>query len=157
MKQILIFVALMLIGVTSAEREYAQVNDFNVSLDLNQTHDTVIDAGDGINGSVAIRTFDGSITCNLFRYPEPLKLNSTWLRENLAALPANGVPAEEIEVDQNRGILIVSMSSDTGEPIYGTVYYPDIKEGKANAFVSITSTLPFYTTADILRTLQVAV
>jgi hypothetical protein len=157
MKIAMILVALMLIGVASAEREYAQVNDFNVSFNLNQTHDAVIDIGDGINGSVSIRTFDGSITCNLFRYPEPLKLNSTWLRENLAALPKKGVPGEEIEVDKEKALLIISMSGDTGEPIYGAMYYPEIREEKASAFISITSTLPFYTTADLFRTIEVII
>jgi len=53
MRLILIFIALLLIGVASAERENAQVNGFSVSFDLNQPHDTVIDNGDGINVSVA--------------------------------------------------------------------------------------------------------
>jgi hypothetical protein len=157
MKLALILAALMLIGVASAERENAEVNGFNVSFDLNQTHDTVIDTGNGINGSVAIRTFGGSFTCNLFRYPKPLSLNATWLKDNLIALPRNGVPAEQIEVDKNQGIFIISMSSDTGEPIYGAIYYPDIQAGKANTFISVTSSLPFYTTADLLRTIKVDV
>jgi hypothetical protein len=157
MRLILIFVALMLIGVTSAEREHAKVNGFNVSFELNQTHDTVIDTGNGANGSVAIRTFDGSMTCILIRYPKPLSLNSTWLQENLIAVPRNGLPVEQIEVDKNQGIFIISMSSDTGEPIYGAIYYPDIQAGKANTFVSVTSSLPFYTTADLLRTIKVDV
>ncbi len=155
MRPILIFVALMLIGVASADRENAQVNDFTISFDLNKTHDTVIDTGNGINGSVEIRTFEGSITCNLFRYPKPLPLNSTWLKDNLAMFSRNGAPAEQIEIDGDQGIFIVSMSGDTGEPIYGAMYYPDVEKGKANTFVSITSTLPFYTTADFLRTVQV--
>jgi hypothetical protein len=67
----------------------------------------------------------------------------------------NGAPAEQIEIDGDQGIFIVSMSGDTGEPIYGAMYYPDVEKGKANTFVSITSTLPFYTTADFLRTMQV--
>jgi len=155
MKLALILVALMLIGVAAAEREYAIVNGFNVSFDLNQTYDVVIDTGDGINGSVTIRTFEGSFTCNLVRYPKPLSLNSTWLRDNLIALPINGVPAEQIKVDKAQGIFIISMSSDTGEPIFGAIYYPDIRAGNASTFVSVTSTLPFYTTADLLRTLHV--
>ena len=157
MKLALILTAMMLIGVTSAERENVQVNDFNVSFDLNQTHDTVIDTGDGINGSVAIRTFDGSMTCNLFRYPKPLTVNSTWLRQNLAVLPRSGVPAEQIEMDNSQGVLVILMSNDTGKPIKGAFYYPEMQAGKANAFVSITSTLPFYTTADMLRTIQVTI
>ena len=155
MKLALILTALMLIGVASAERENAEANGFNVSFDLNQTHDTAIDTGNGINGSVSIRTFDGSMTCNLFRYPKPLSLNATWLKDNLIALPRNGVPAEQIEVDKNQGIFIISMSSDTGEPIYGAIYYPNIQAGKANTFVSVTSSLPFYTTANLLRTIKV--
>ena len=157
MKLALILTVMMLIGITSAEREYVQVNDFNVSFDLNQTHDTVIDTGDGINGSVAIRTFDGSMTCNLFRYPKPLTVNSTWLQENLAAIPRNGAPAEQIAIDNSQGVLVILMSNDTGKPIKGAFYYPDMQGAKANAFISVTSTLPFYTTADLLRTLQVAV
>jgi len=157
MRRILVFVALALIGAASAESEYAKVNDFNVSFDLNQTHDTVIDTDDGINGSVTIRAFDGSVTYNLVRYPKPLSLNSTWLRDNLIALPTNGVPAEQIEIDKQQGIFIISMSNDTGEPIYGAIYYPEIQSGKANTFVSITSTLPIYTTVDLLKTMHVAV
>lgn len=157
MRRILVFVALALIGAASAEIEYAKVNDFNVSFDLNQTHDTVIDTGDGINGSVTIRAFDGSVTYNLVRYPKPLSLNSTWLRDNLIALPTNGVPAEQIEIDKQQGIFIISMSNDTGEPIYGVIYYPEIQSGKTNTFVSITSTLPIYTTVDLLKTMHVAV
>jgi hypothetical protein len=155
MKLIPILAALMLIGVTSAEHENIEVNDFIVSFDLNKTHDTVSDTGDGINGSVAIRTFEGSFTCNLIRYPKPLSLNSTWLRDNLIALPTNGIPAEQIEVDRSQGIFIISMSSDTGKPIYGAFFYPDLQAGNASAFVSVTSTLPVYTTADLLRTFHV--
>jgi len=157
MKLALILAALMIIGVAMAERETAEVNGFKVSFDLNETHDTAIDPGDGINGSVAIRTFDGSLTCHLFRYPEPFSLNSTWIRDNLAALARNGIPAEQIDVDNIHGIFIISMSKDTGEPIYSAGYYPDIQEGTANAFVSITSTLPFYATADMIRTIEVTV
>jgi hypothetical protein len=155
MKLTLILAALMLIGIASAERENSEVNEFNISFDLKQTHDTVIDKGDGINGSVVIRTFEGTLTYNFFRYPKPLSLNSTWLRDNLIALPTNGVPAEQIEVDKNQGIFLISMSSDTGEPIYGVIYYPDMQAGKATTFVSVTSTLPLYTTADLLRTINV--
>jgi hypothetical protein len=157
MRLILVIVALIFIGAASAESEYAKVNGFNVSFDLNQTHDIVIDTGDGINGSVTIRAFDGSITYVLFRYPKPLSLNSTWLSENLMALPTNGVPAEQIEIEKKQGIFIISMSNDTGEPIYGAIYYPDLESGKINTFVSITSTLPIYTTVDLLRTTHVAV
>jgi len=156
MKLALILAALMLIGVASAERENAEVNGFNVSFELNQTHDTAIDTGDGINCSVAIRTFDGLMTCKLFRYPKPFPLNSTWLQENLIALPRNRVPAEQVEVDKNQGIFMISMSGDTGEPVYRAFYYPGMQGGKANTFVSVTSTLPFYTTADLLRTIHVA-
>ena len=155
MKPAIILAVMMLIGVASAEREYVQVNDFNVSFDLNQTHDSVVNNGDGVNGSLAIRTFEGSMTCNLFRYPQPLYVNSTWLQENLAIIPRNGAPAEQIEVDKKQGVLVILMSNDTGKPIKGAFYYPDMQEGKANTFVSVTSTLPFYTTADLLRTLHV--
>jgi hypothetical protein len=157
MKLALILVALMLIGVGSAEREHAKVNEFNVSFDLNQSHDTVVDTGDGINGSVTIRTFDGNMAYSLFRYPKPLSVNSTWVQDNLIALSRMGVPTEQVEVDKNQGIFIISMSNDTGRPIYGAIYYPDMKAGKANTFVSVTSTLPFYTTADLIRTIHVAV
>ena len=157
MKLALILAALMLIGFASAEREYAKVNGFNVSFDLNQTHDTVIDTGDGINGSVAIRTFDGDMTFNLVQYPKPFSVNSTWVRDNLIELQRAGVPSEKVEVDKNQGIFIIEMSNDTGRPIYGAVYYPDIKAGKASTFISVTSKLPFYTTADLLRTVHVAV
>jgi|WetSurMetagenome_2_1015567.scaffolds.fasta_scaffold21519_1 hypothetical protein len=157
MRLILLFIGLILIGTASSEVEYAKVNEFNVSFNLNQTHDTVIDAGDGINGSVTIRTFEGSVTYDLFRYPEQISLNSTWLRENLIALPSNGVPAEQIEIDKKQGVFIISISNDTGEPIYGAFYYPDMQSEKANTFVSITSTLPIYTTVDLLRTMHVAV
>jgi|GEM_PF-1484801 hypothetical protein len=157
MKIALILAALMLIAVASAEREYVQVNDFNISFNLNQTHDAVVDTGDDINGSVSIRTFEGSMTCNLFRYPKPLTVNSTWLQQNLAVLPRSGVPAEQIEVDNSQGVLVILMSNDTGKPIKGAFFYPDMQKGEANAFVSITSTLPFYTTADLLRTIQVTV
>jgi hypothetical protein len=155
MKLALILAALMLIGFASAEREYAKVNGFNVSFDLNQTHDTVIDTGDGINGSVAIRTFDGYMDFSLVQYPKPLPVNSTWVRDNLIALPRAGVSSEKIEVDKNLGVFIIQMSNDTGRPIYGAVYYPDMKAGKANTFISVTSTLPFYRTADLLRTVHV--
>jgi len=157
MKIALILAAIMLIGVASAEREYAKVNGFNVSFDINQSHDTVIDTGDGINGSLAIRTFEGSFTYYLVQYPKPLLLNSTWLSDNLIALSTNGIPAEQIDVDTIKGIFIISMSNDTGEPIYGVIYYPYIQAGKTNTFVSVTSTLPFYTTADLLRTIKIAV
>lgn len=151
----LILIILVLIGTASAEIEYVKVNGFNVSFDLNQTHDTTVDIEDSINGSMKIRAFDGSMTCNLFRYPKTLSVNSTWVQESLIALSNAGIPAEKIEVDNNQGIFIISMSNDTGEPIYGVIYYPDIQTGKANIFVSLTSTLPFYTTADLLRTIHV--
>jgi len=154
MKPILMLIALMLIGMASAERENVQVNDFNISFDLNKTHDTAIDKGDGINGSVVIRTFEGSITCELFRYPKPLQLNSTWIEENLAGWPRNGHPAEQIVVDGSQGIFVVGMSND-GKPAYRAMFYPDVKEREVTAFVSIISTLPFYTTADFLRTIKV--
>jgi hypothetical protein len=38
MRLVLILATMILIGVTSGEREYVQVNDFNVSFELNQTH-----------------------------------------------------------------------------------------------------------------------
>jgi hypothetical protein len=95
--------------------------------------------------------------CNLFRYPEPLTVNSTWLQQNLAVLPRNGVPAEQIKVDNSQGVLVILMSNDTGKPIKEAFYYPSMQDGKASALVSITSTLPFYTTADLLRTIQVTV
>jgi hypothetical protein len=49
------------------------------------------------------------------------------------------------------------MSKVTGRPIYTVLYYPDMKDGKAKAFVSISSTLPFYVTADLLRTIHITV
>lgn len=155
MKLALIFVALVLIGMASAE--HAKVNGFNVSFELNQTHDVVVDKGDGINGSLTVRTFEGALTTNLIRYPKTSSVNSTWIQDGLISMSSSGVPAEPQEIDKNQGILLIPMSKDTGRPIYRTLYYPDLKAGKANTFVLITSTLPFYTTADLLRTIHVAV
>ena len=156
MKLALILATLMLLGVASAE--HAKVNGFDVSFELNKTHDTAVDTGNGINGSATIRTFDGDLALVLYRYAKPLSVNSTWINDNLIALHSQvGVPAEQVVVDKNPAIFIVSMSKDTGKPIYNALYYPDLKAGKANTFVSITSTLPFYTTADLLRTIHVAV
>ena len=153
----MILVALMLTGVASAEREYAKVNEFNVSFELNKTHDVVIDAGNSINGSLAIRTFEGTLTISLIQYPKPHSVNSTWLRDGLIGLSNMGAPAEAVEIDKSQSIFIISMSRDTGRPVYGALYYPDLNAGKASRFISISSTLPFYTTADLLRTIQVAV
>jgi len=155
MKLILIIVALVLMGVASAE--HASVNGFNVSFDLNQTHDVVVDQGNSINGSITVRTFEGSLITNLIRYPKTFSVNSTWINEDLTALSDIGLPAEPFDVDNNHGVLIISMSKDTGKPIYGVLYYPDLKAGKAKTFVSITSTLPFYATSDMIRTMHVAV
>ena len=156
MKLALILGAMMLIGAASAGVEHAKVNGFNVSFGLTQTHDVVVDPGNGINGSVTVRTFDGALTTSLIRYSKPYSVNSTWVRDGLAALFKMGIPAEQVEIDNNQGVFIISMSKDTGKPVYGELYYPDLKAGKANTFVSVTSTLPFYTTADMLRTIHVA-
>jgi len=157
MKLALILVALMLIGVASAGVEHAKVNGFNVSFELNQTHDVVVDPGNGVNGTLTVRTFDGALTTSFIRYSKPSSVNSTWVRDGLIALFKIGIPAEQLEIDNNQGVFIISMSKDTGKPVYGALYYPDLKTGKANTFVSITSTLPFYTTADLLRTVHVVV
>jgi hypothetical protein len=157
MKLALILVALMLIGVASAGLEHAKVNGFNVSFDLSQTHDVVVDSGNGVNGTLTVRTFDGALTTSLIRYSKPYSVNSTWVQDDLVALFKLGAPAEQIGIDKNQGVFIISMSKDTGKPVYGALYYPDLKAGKANTFVSVTSTLPFYTTADLLRTMHVAV
>lgn len=157
MKLALLLVALMLIGVASAVGEHAKVNGFNVSFELSQTHDIAADPGNGTNGTLMIRTFDGALTTNLIRYPKPYSVNSTWVRDGLTALFKNGFSAESITIDKEQGIFIISMSKDTGKPVYGAIYYPDLTAGKANTFVSVTSTLPFYTTADLLRTMHVAV
>jgi hypothetical protein len=151
----MIVVVLTLIGMASAE--HASVNGFNVSFALNQTHDIAIDQGNTINGSITIRTFDGSLTTNLIRYPKPFSVNLTWVDDDLNALSSLGLAAEPLEIDNNHGVLIISTSKDTGKPIYGALYYPDLKAGKANTFVSITSTLPFYTTSDTIRAMHVAI
>lgn len=154
MKIAMILVALMLIGVASAE--HAKVNGFNVSFELSQTHDAVVDHGNGVNGTLMVRAFDGALTTSLIRYSKPYSVNSTWVQDGLAAIFKLGIPVEQIEIDNNQGIFITSMSKDTGKPVYEALYYPDLKAGKANTFVSVTSTLPFYTTADLLRTIHVA-
>ena len=157
MKLAMILVALMFVGVASAGLEHAKVNGFNVSFELSQTHDVVVDPGNGVNGTLVVRTFDGALTTSLIRYPKPSSVNSTWVRDGLAALFKIGVPAESTTIDKNQGILIISVSKDTGKPVYGALYYPDLKAGKANTFVSVTSTLPFYTTADLFRSMHVEV
>ena len=157
MKLEMILVALILTGVASAGLEHAKVNGFNVSFGLNQTHDVVVDPGNGINGTLTVRTFDGALTASLIRYSKPYSVNSTWVQDDLAALFKLGVPAESIAIDRTQGVFINSMSKDTGKPVYGVLYYPDLTAGKANTFVSVSSTLPFYTTADLLRTIHVAI
>lgn len=155
MRLILVIVALMLIGVASAE--HASINGFNVSFDLNKTHDVVTDQGNGINGSITIRTFDGSLTTNFVRYPKPYPVNSTWVQDDLVSLARLGIPAEPLVIDNNQGVMIISISKDTGKPIYGVLSYPGMKAGKTNTFVSIVSSLPFYTTSDLLRTIHIAI
>jgi hypothetical protein len=158
MKLVLISVALLvLIGVASAEQTKTKINAFNVSFELNKTHDIVVDPGDNTNGSITIRTFDGALTATLIRYPQSHSVNSTWVQDGLVSLLNMGIPAEPQVIDNKSGVLIISTSKDTGRPIYGVLYYPDMKGGKATAFVSISSTLPFYATADLLRTIHIAV
>ena len=157
MKLALILVALMLTGVASAGFEHAKVNGFNVSFELNQTHDVVVDPGNSVNGTLTVRTFDGALTTSLIRYSKPYSVNSTWVQDGLNGLFKAGVPAESITIDKNQGVFISSVSKDTGKPVYGVLYYPDLKAGKANTFVSVTSTLPFYTTADLFRSIHVAI
>ncbi|MDD1753466.1 MAG: hypothetical protein LUQ38_10320 [Methanotrichaceae archaeon] len=49
MKLALIALAVLLIGVASAERENIKVNSFDVSFELNKTHDYKVDTNNGTN------------------------------------------------------------------------------------------------------------
>lgn len=68
MKLIFISLAVLLIGAASGAAEHVKVNNFDVSFELNKTHDFKVDTKDGINGSVLIRTLDNPIEVNLIKY-----------------------------------------------------------------------------------------
>ena len=72
----------------------AKFNWFNVSFELNQTHDVVVDPGNGVNGTLTVRTFDGALTTSLIRYSKPYSVNSTWVQDRLTGLFKAGVPTE---------------------------------------------------------------
>lgn len=138
---------------TKFEREYVKVNGFNVSFQLNQTHDFKVDQGNGINGSVTIRTFDGSMTVDIYRYPTPRSMNSTWVNEGIAREQELKLPSETIEVDKSQGYYLIY--NNNGYPMFIVFYIPDLINGKTNTGVTIVSNLPLYETADLLRTIHV--
>ena len=138
---------------TKVGREYAKVNGFNVSFQLNETHDFKVNQSDGINGSVAIRTFNGSMIVNIFRYPTPRSINSTWVNDYIASFSVNNT-VQAIEVDKGQGICVIG--NDKGSPWFVVLYDPDLTNGKVNVVAVIISNLPLYETADLLRTIHVA-
>lgn len=158
MKLVLFLLAVTLIGITSAEREYVKVNQFNVSFDLNQTHDVIVDQGDGINGSAKIRTFDGSFTIYPAKYQKAIPINYTWTIEDWAELSSLNILGEIAEIDGHKGIIYIN--SVNMKPQYAAFYHPDIQEehpSETNFAVSITSDLSFYATSDLIRSIHVLI
>jgi hypothetical protein len=148
MKVILIVIAVMLIGAASAERENVKVNNFDVSFELNKTHDYKIDTNDGINGSILIRTLDNPIEISLVKYQKDLD----------AAKQLNNSRASDIMVDglTGKNFLIVT---EQGNSFYGVEYYPDLKDGKARtyALIAIGTGLDIFTAVDFLKSLHIGV
>jgi hypothetical protein len=144
---ILVLAQLMLIGIALAEREYMEVNNINISVELNQTHDAKIWNGienskDGINATARVRTLDGAVLIYVTRYPAPIKAQS----------PTSGI-TEYIEVDGRRALFSVEQG-----PQYYASYYPNCVDyycHNVTVAVLIMSELPFYATADLLRTINI--
>lgn len=143
MKLILIFITLILVEISSAEREYVKVNEFNVSFELNQTHDFKVNSDNGINGSIKINTSDGFLILTLSR--DSTSAPKTWAQDFIRFLGTSWT--ELIEIDGGKGVLF------SYPPKYLVLYYPDPKVG-----ITIGSYgLPLNTTADFLRSIHVAI
>lgn len=154
MKLILILVALMLVGNASSEREYVNVNGFNVSFELFLPHEISTKSFDGLNGTLTIDAVGSSVNFLLTKYPKPRSLNSTWAKDSVDSLEYLGRPAELILIDGRQGVIALPTE---GNHRYDVIYYPGLDAGKTSVCVGILSDLPFNLTADLLNSIHVVV
>ena len=160
MKLALILVALILVEMASAEIDHVEVNYFDIRFSpLRDINNVSIDPEDGLNGSVTIPTQDGSVKIDVTHFPEPTKIDPQWMGFIAAIEKMWGGKSrwvEFIEIDGTKGVLILPVSSKVeSEGSYETYYYLESNPGEAKAFVRITSYLPFFMTADLLRSIHV--
>ena len=146
MKPVLVALVLLLIGVTSAESEHVKVNNFDVSFELNKTHDYKVNTEDGFNGSLLIRTLDGPIEINLFKYPNSIDASTILNNKKGSDVTIDGLPAKN-------SLLLTNQAA-----AYQLVeYYPDLKNGKATTYavVAIGSGIDLFSVVDFLKSLQI--
>ena len=147
MKLIFIALAVLLIGAASGAVEHVKVNNFDVSFELNKTHDNKVDTKDGINGSVLIRTLDNPIEISLIKYANNIDAAKQLKNSRAADITIDGLPA--------KNFLILAQ----GNSFYGVEYYPDLKDGKAKtyALIAIGTGLDLFTVVDFLKSLHIEV
>jgi hypothetical protein len=80
-----------------------------------------------------------------------------WVDDQINLFSDVNILVEPIVIDEINSCITISKSSQTGKLTYSSTYYLDLEGGKANLWVGIDSNLPFYTTADLLRTTHVEV
>ena len=99
-----------LLGSVSAEREFAQVGLFNISFEMNRTHD-IKEIEDGIY----IRTLDGNIVVDLGRD----KSGTTNLDEFIKLTGAKHPSVETLQIDGKDARLATTIGGG-----YIALYYP---------------------------------
>jgi hypothetical protein len=147
MKLVFIILTLLLIGAVSAATENVKVNKFDVSFDLNKTHDYKVDTRDGINGSLLIRTLDGPIEINLFKYPNSIDALTILNNKKGSDVTIDGLPAKNSLLLTNQSIY------------YMFEYFPDLKNGKATtyALVAIGTGIDLFSAVDFLKSMQIKI
>lgn len=143
---------LLLVGaVASAQRDYAQAGPFNVSFDINKTHEIIVDPSKNLNQTLHIKTFDGKADVTILNYA----ISSSTIDLGGYTIPEIYIDnmrtydERSIVVDDRPAYLLISIS-DTSQIYYFAEYYPS-----STCEVRLVSTLPLLDTAHLLETIHI--
>jgi hypothetical protein len=132
----LFLVSSILVGCAMAEREHVQVGQFNISFEMNNTHE-IKNVEDGID----IRTFDGTVSVIVAED----KSGTSTLDDLLDLLDLGYNRVEKIQVDGKDARMISFISGG-----YIVLYYP-----QPGWVTQVYSKLPMIETSDFLKSLHV--
>lgn len=140
----LVLVAFALSCAAIAEKDYAQAGRFNISFDINKTHEIVKEA-DGENQTITLKTFDGRAEISI------LKISSGAAKDVVDAVSHSWGETihDDVRVDGQDG-KIGLLGTLEYKPFYVIIYPVDLYHQ-----ATILSTMPFLDTAHLLETIHI--
>jgi hypothetical protein len=147
MRLLILYLTLILAGLSLATAESVNVGGYNVSFNMTRPHEIVPSSGT-MNAVLTIKTFDGP--ASIFIRPEEDEFFAMHIAFNESS--KGNVAIERMKIDNRWGYVTMTAEKDNmiGHRNYGAYYSPD-----NHTLAIISSEMPLFDTVDFLRGLHI--